>query len=234
MTTALRVIGLVFAATAVAGAETRTWTFEKSGKTVEADVAGFTDNAVTLKEAGGKTVSVPIAYLSKGDQVYLAAEQAKQWKEVEVVKLDASTSLNRYRKCTVRGTGADGETYIERLPASVQSVLEDRNRQAAPIAALTRQIDDQKRAVQEDKAALPPKGPLNRAQRRVAAAQRGQVNVETSDLNGLEVELAQLQKAYDESVEKTKSQTIVRMRNTGTVYKTLPLWQCFDPQKPQQ
>ena len=68
--------------------------------------------------------------------------------------------------------------------------------------------------------------------RRAAAAQRGQLNAAASDLNGLQANLNKLQKAYDESVQKTKNQTMVRMRNTGIVYKGLPLWQCFDPRKP--
>jgi SLA1 homology domain 1, SHD1 len=227
-------LALMLAATAVAGAEMRTWTFEKSGKTLEAEAAGFTDNAVTLKEADGKTVSVPIAYLSKNDQAYLASAQAGQWKEVEVVKLDASTAVGRYKKCTARGAGVDGDIYIERLPASVVSVLQTRNQQAAPIDELSKEIEARKHGVQDDKAALPDKGPKSRAQRRAAKAQRAQVNVETSDLNGLQVNLDKLQKEYDASVAKTKSQTVVRMRNTGVVYKSLPLWQCFDPQKQQQ
>ena len=232
MKTQLRVMSLLLAATAVAPAEMRTWTFEKSGKTVEAEAAGFTDDAVTLKEADGKTVSVPIAYLSKSDQAYVATAQAGQWKEVEVVKLDASTAVGRYKKCTARGAGVGGEIYIERLPASVVTVLQTRNQQAAPIDELSKQIEAKKRGVEDDKAALPGKGSMNRAQRRAAKAQRGQVNVETSDLNALQANLDKLQKTYDESVAKTKSQTVVRMRNTGVVYKNLPLWQCLSPQKP--
>lgn len=226
--------GITIVATAVVAADMRTWTFEKTGKTFEAEVAGFTDNAVTLRETSSRTVSVPIAYLSKSDRLYLAGEQAKQWKTVEVLKLDASTSIGRYKKCKVQGAGTGGEIYIERLPGSVQVVLLERNRQAAPIAALSNEIDARKQAVQEAKVGVPTKNVKGRAKRREAARQRGQVNVEASNVNGLEANLAKLQKSYDESVQKTRNQTLVRMRNTGVIYKGLPLWQCFDPQKPRQ
>ena len=233
MNVELRIIGSLLVLATSAAAEMRIWTFEKSGKTLEAEVAGFTDDSVTLKDVGGKTVSVRIAYLSKSDRAYLAMEKAKQWTEVEVLKLDASTAIGRYRKCVARGTGVNGEIYIERLPVPVLTVLQDRNRQAAPIAQLSSQIESRKRAVQEAKSAVPTKGGGAYGQRRAAAAQRSQLNVETSDINGLEVNLARLQKAYDESVQKTKHQTVVRMRNTGIIYQGLPLWQCVEPRKPQ-
>ena len=233
MKTKLCVIAVLVAATSWTRAEVRTWTFQQSGKTVEAELAGFIDNSVTLREANGKTVSVPIAFLSKGDRQYLAGHLAQQWKDVEVVKLDASTAIGRYKKCKVQGTGINGDVYIDRLPASLITVLQTRNQQAAPIEALSKEIEAQKQAVQEAKAGTPSKGLKGRAKRRAAAKQRGQVNAEASNVNALEVELARLQKSYDESVAKTKHQTTVRMRNTGVVYKGLPLWQCFDPGKPQ-
>jgi hypothetical protein len=233
MKTELRVMGLILAATAVAAAEMRTWTFEGSGRTMEGEVAGFTGTAVTLKGVDGKTVSVPIAYLSRSDRTYLAREQAKQWKEVEVVKLQSVESAGRYKKCTVHGASVSGEVYIELLPRSVEAILQERNRQAGPIADLSAQIESQNQVVQEAKAAAPTKGSRNRAYRRAAAAQRSQANVEASNLNALQANLAKLQKAYDDSVQKTKSQTVVRMRNTGIVYKKLPVWECFEPQKSQ-
>ena len=222
-----------FAALALSGAEMRTWTLEKSGKTLEAQVAGFSDNAVTLKEANGRTVSVPLAYLSKGDRQYLVTERSQQWKEVDVIKLDASTALGRYKKCRVQGEGAASEVYIERLPASVISVLQARNQQAAPVEALAREVEAQKKAVQAAKSGVSATDTKTRANRRQAARERGQVNVEASNVNAREAELARLQKTYDESVAKTRHQTQVKMRNTGAMYKGLPLWQCFEPGKPQ-
>jgi hypothetical protein len=233
MKTVLRVMGLLLAAAAVAVAEMRTWTFEGSGRTMEGEVAGFRGKDVTLKGVDGKTVSVPIANLSWGDRTYLAREPARQWKEVEVAKLDVAGSAGRYKKCTVHGASVSGDIYVELLPRSVETILQDRNKQAAPIAELSAQIENQNRAVQEAKGAAPTKGARNRVYRRAAAAQRAQVNVETSNLNALRAEQAKLQKAYDDSVQKTKSQTVVRMRNTGTLYKKLPVWECFDPRDPQ-
>ena len=55
MNSGFRVIGVLLAATAVAVGETRTWTFEESGKTVHGEVIGFTGAAVTLRGADGKT-----------------------------------------------------------------------------------------------------------------------------------------------------------------------------------
>lgn len=229
----LRVMGLLLAATSLAAAEMRTWTFQKSGKTLEGEVVGFAGKAVTLKGTDGKTVSVPISYLTNSDRAYLEAERARQWKEVEVAKLDNAGYAGTYRKCTVHGDGVNGEVYIEHLPRSVELVLQDRLKQAAPIAELSDQIEAQKRVVQEARADTPTTTPRNRAYRRAAAAQRGQLNVETSNLHGLEANRAKLQKAYDDSVQKTRKQTFVRMRNTGVVYKGLPVWECFDPRNPQ-
>ena len=229
----LRVTGFLLAATALAAAEMRTWTFQKSGKTIEGEVVGFAGKAVTLKGVDGKTVSVPISYLAGSDRAYLEAERGKQWKEVEVAKLDNARSTGSYWKCTVHGEGVNGQVFVERLPRSVEVILQARLKQAAPITELSEQIEIQKRAIQEAKAAIPTKTPRNSAYRRAAAEQRGQLNVETSNLHGLEANRDKLQKAYDDSVQKTRKQTFVRMRNTGVVYKGLPVWECFDPRNPQ-
>ena len=136
----LRMIGLLLTATAVAGAEMRTWTFEESGKTVQGEVLGFTGDAVTLKRLDGKTFSVPVAYLTETDRVFLVAERAKQWKEVEVLKLEGEESSGRYKKCTAHGQGVNGEVLVQRLPAAVEAVLNARNQQAAPILVLSNRI----------------------------------------------------------------------------------------------
>src|SRR3974390_2373043 len=112
----LWIIGMLLAATVVARAEMRTWTFEESGKTIQGEVVGFAGEAVTLKGDDGKTRFVPIAYLTASDRSFLVAERAKQWKEVEVVKLESEESGRRYKKCSVRGQGVNGEILIERLP----------------------------------------------------------------------------------------------------------------------
>jgi hypothetical protein len=231
MSTGLSVVVLL-AATAVAAAEMRTWTFEESGKTLEGEVVGFAGDAVTLRRADGRTNFVPIAYFMISDRVYLAAERAKQWKEVEVVKLEDAASSGRYKKCSVRGKDVNGEVFIERLPSSVEVVLKNRSQQDAQITNLTAQIAIQNRAVQQAKAAIPAGASGNRAYRRAVAAERAQVDRASKDLKNAQANLAKLQKSYDDSVKKTKDQTTVKMRNTGVVYKALPVWECNDSRKP--
>ena len=233
MHSGLRIIGILLTATAVAGAEMRTWTFEESGKTIQGEVVGFAGEAVTLKGDDGKTRSVPIAYLTASDRSFLVAERAKQWKEVEVVKLEGDASARRYKKCSVRGQGVGGEILIERLPQSVEAILNARNQQAAPISALTQQIQNENQAVQQAKASIPAGNSGNRAYRRAVGVERAQVNMADNDLKSARTNLASLQQSYDAYVEKTRNQTIVKMRNTGVRYKELAVWECFDPRKPQ-
>ena len=230
---ALLMTGLLLAATAVAGAEMRTWTFEQSGKTIQGEVAGFTGDTVTIKGDDGKVRSVPIAYLTASDRSFLVAERAKQWKEVEVVKLESDESARRYKKCSVRGQSVNGEILIERLPKAVEAVLNARNQQAAPIAALSQQIQNENQAVQQAKASIPSGSSGNRAYRRAVGLEHAEVNVADKDLKSARTNLAGLQKSYDAYVEKTRSQTMVKMRNTGVRYKDLAVWECFDPRKPQ-
>ncbi len=234
MITGLTVSSLLLVATSVAGAALRIWTFEASGKTMEGEVVGFAGNAVTLKDADGKTFSVPIAYLIESDRAYLAAERAKQWKQVEVLRLDPAGAAGRYQKCTVRGAEVNGEVYVEGLPASVQGVLNSRNQQAAPMADLSARIKSEDRALQDLKSGMPAGTSGNRVYRRAYAAQRAQANLEATDLQQARAKLAKLQKAYDDYVEKTKAQTMAKMRNTGIVYKGLPVWECFSARKPQE
>jgi len=87
--------------------------------------------------------------------------------------------------------------------------------------------------VQEAKASIPPRASRNRVYRRAYAAERAQINLEAQDLNKARANLAKLQKSYDDYVQQTKHQTMVKMRNTGVDYKGLPLWECFDARRPQ-
>jgi hypothetical protein len=233
MKNGLRVIGLLLATTAAATAETRTWTFEQSGKTMQAELVAFAGDAVTLKGADGKSVSVPVAYLSESDRAYLTAERPKQWKQIEVVKLDAAESAGRYKKCAVRGNGVNGEIFITLLPPSVEAILNNRNQQAGQITNLSNQIESENRAVQQAKAAVPSAAHGNRAYRNTVAAERTQVNLAANDVKNARTNLAKLQKSYDDYVKKTKDQMTVKVRNTGAAHEGLPVWQCFDPRKPQ-
>jgi hypothetical protein len=233
MNTGLRVIGLLVTATAVAVAEMRTWTFEESGKTVQGEVLGFARTAVTLKGADGKTFSVPIAYLTASNRTYLAAERAKQWKEVEVFRLDGEESGGRYKKCTVHGEGVNGQILIQSLPSAVEAILNARNQRAAPIAALSQQIKNENQAVQQAKASIPTGSSGYGPYRQAVRVERAEVDMAAKGLKSARTNLANLQKSYDDYVEKTKSQTMVKMRNTGVLYKGLAMWECFDPRKPQ-
>ena len=226
-------IGLLLAATAVAAAETRTWTFEQSGKTVQAELIAFAGGAVQLKGTDGKTFSVPIAYLTESDRHYLAAERPKQWKQIEVLKLDAAESVGGYKKFSVKGNGVNGEIFITLLPPSVEDVLNNRTQQALQITNLSNQIESENRAVQQAKAALPSTAHGNRAYRNTVAAERAQVNLAANNVKNARTNLVKLQKSYDDYVKKTKDQTTVKVRNTGATNQGLPVWECFDPRKPQ-
>jgi SLA1 homology domain 1, SHD1 len=233
MKTGFRLIGLLLAVTAATAAESRTWTFEKSGKTMEAEVAGFTSGAVALKRPDGKTFLVPTAYLSKSDQAYLAVQRARQWKAVEVVKLYSAESAGIYKKCGVRGAAVSGDIYVERLPAGVEAILDTRNQQATQISNLTAQITGENQTVHDQKAAMPKRVGRNRAHRIAVREERAEVNLENKSIKNAQANLSSLQKSHDDYVQKTKAQTVVKMRNTGIDYKGLRIWECFDPRIPQ-
>lgn len=232
MNTELRVLGLLLAATAMALAETRTWTFEQSGKTVQADVVAIEGDTVMLRGTDGKTNSIRIAYLTASDRAFLAAERAKQWKEVEVVQLKVGESEGHYDKCIVQGKEVKGEILIARLPSSVEAILNARNQQAVQITNLSVQIQNQNLAVQQANAALPAGTSGSRAYRQAVAAERAQVNLASKQLKEKRASLAKLQKSYDDTLKKTRSQTVVKMRNTGVALKGLPVWECYDPRRP--
>jgi hypothetical protein len=230
----LSVIGLLLVAMGATAAEMRTWTFEQSGKTVQAELIAFAGDSVILKGEDGKTTSVPTAYLSAGDRDYLAAERPKQWKQIEIIKLENAESPGRYKKCKVRGTALNGEVYLQRLPPAVEAILNNRNAQATQITTLSNRIQIENHAVQQAKAALPSAAQANPVYRRTVAAERAQVNHEANDVKNSRTNLTKLQKSYQDYVTKTKEQATVKMRNTGLEFNGLPVWECFDPRKPQE
>jgi hypothetical protein len=234
MKTELRMIGLLLAATSVAMAGMQTWTFEKSGTTMKAEVVGFAGNTVTMKRADGKTFSVPIAYLTESNRVELATQKEKQWKEVEIVKLEGLKSAGRYKKCTVRGMGVNGEVLIQLLPASVEAVLNNQNQQAAQIADLSDRIENRDRAVQRADAVTPVYAGGDASYVDAVMAQRSQVNLAIVDVKQAKEDLVNLQEALTEYIDKTKTARTVKMKNTGFVYRGVPVWECADPRKPQQ
>jgi hypothetical protein len=232
MNIAPRAMGLLLVLASAAMAEVRTWTFEKPGTNIQAEVAGFTGDAVTLKRVDGKTVSVRISYLSASDRAYLIAERVKQWKQAEIVSFNGAASGSLYRRYAVRGKDVPGEVLISHLPPAVEAILNDRSRQSAQISNLTAQIEAQKGVVHEANAAAPKHAPGKRVPKRVLTAERAQADTASGDLTTLQFNLATLQRSYDESVKKTKDQTVVRMRNTGVVYQRLPVWECLGRGKP--
>jgi hypothetical protein len=82
-------IGLVLAAAVVAVGQTRTFTFEKSGKTVEGEVidVNWSMGTASLKLADGQTYSLKISYLVKDDQSYLGSVASRT--ESEKAKVNA-------------------------------------------------------------------------------------------------------------------------------------------------
>ena len=156
MKTELSVIGLLLAATVVASAEMRTWTFEKSGSTMQAEVVIFSGGSVILKRPDGQQVTVPIAYLIETNRVYLADERTKQWKEVEVVKIEGALTASGAEKiCTVRGAEVNGKILIRLLPASVVTVLNNRDAAAAQIARVSEAIKSRERTLRYADAITP-------------------------------------------------------------------------------
>jgi hypothetical protein len=232
MNTGARVIALLLILTRVAVADMRTWTFEQSGNTLRAEVAGFSGDTVSLKREDGKTVSVRISYLSEGDRAYLKTERAKQWKQVELISLNGTSSGGPYKRCTASGSGIKGEVLLRNLPPSVEAVLNKRSEQTTQISNLTARVEADKQALEQAKASSPSKASGNRSVRRVNAAQRAPLTKASGDLKLSEMQLREAQKSYEEALKKTKDQTTVKMRNTGLVYERLPVWECSDPRKP--
>ena len=196
------VFGLLLAATVAASAEMRTWTFEKSGKTVRGEVVGFEGDSVTLKLDDGKTFSVPTSYFIQSDRAKLASEQAHQWKEAEVVRL--VSSLSSYKKCTVKfldkRDGGETEVLIKLLPPSVEAVLNERDRMVARAAE------------------------LHKSERWVRV--EGIDGSVTEQGYNVSQEHVRLEKALREYGYKTKQSRVVVIKRTGLSYQGLPVWEC--------
>jgi hypothetical protein len=187
-----------------------------------------------MKLPDGKTVSVPIVYLVESNRTDLAAERARQWKEVEVVELKGVMSAGRYKKCTMQGKEVSGEVLIQLLPASVEAILNSRNQQAAQIADLSDRIENRGRAVRRADAVTPVGAGGDPASVDAVMAQRNQVNLAIVDLDDANANLVKLQAAYADYIDKTRTARTLKMKNTGFVYQGLPVWECADPRKPQK
>jgi hypothetical protein len=87
-----------------ASAETRTFT-DNQGREIEAEVTGVSGSQVTLRLAGGKSYTIPIAKLSKADQLFV-----KVWKDLAKDAPSANEG------------GSEGNRPA--VPANVEYVLE--------------------------------------------------------------------------------------------------------------
>ena len=221
-------LAVLLAATTIAIAEMRTWNF-KSGATIEAEIVAFpTPDTVKVKCSDGKAYVLPAAYLASADRVYLAAERAKQWKEVSVDKLLGTAAAGRYKKCAVSGKDAGGNILIALLPASVEAVLNNRKQQEDQIADLSSQIQDDSSAARDAKTAAAQHG-----SRAYHNANRAQAKLATQDAAVTKASLDKLNADYADYVKKTKAATTVLMKNTGLVCEGLPVWECQTAQNRQ-
>ena len=209
----------LLAATIMASAEMRIWTF-KSGATMEAEIVAFpSPDVVKVKRSDGKVYTLPSAYLAAADRAYLETERAKQWKEVSVNKLLGT--VGPYRKCSVSGKDVGGDILIARLPAEAAAVLNNRQEQEAQIADVTSQIQNDSSVVRDAHAAATIQG--SRGYRR---ANRTQAKLATQDEASAKISLEKLKNDYAEYVKKTKATTTLLMKNTGLVSSGLPVWGC--------
>ena len=225
---ALSGLAALLAVTAAPAAEMRTWNL-KSGTRMEAELVGFPSaDKVSVKRSDGKVYTLPEAYLGDEDRVYIDTERAKQWKEVSVDKLLGTFSSGRYKKCSVSGKEVSGQVLITLLPAQVETVLNTRQQQEAQINSLNNRIQQDSTAANAANAALKRGG--NAAYRNANKAEAKTANRDESDAK-TSLDAAKTQHA--DYVKKTKATTTLRMRNTGTTYEGLAVWECQAPAKRQ-
>ena len=219
---------MLLMATAVAGAEMRTWNF-KSGATLDAEIVAFPGpDTVQVKRSDGKMAILPAAYLTDADRAYLDAERAKQWKEVSIDKVLGEVSAGRYKKCAVSGKDGGHEILVAKLPSQVETIVNNRQQQEAQITNMSSRITEDSIAARNADAAAVTGG--TRAYRN---ASRAQGNLAAKDEAAAKASLAKLKADYAEYVKKTKTSTTVRMKNTGLVYDGLPVWECqVSPKRP--
>jgi len=212
---------MLIAAATVTAAETRTLHLE-SGATLEAEIIAFpTPDTVQVKRPDGKMATLPVAYLVHADRDYVDAERAKQWKEVSIDKLLGTASAGRYKKCAVSGEYVGHLILAELLPAKVETILQNRQRQEAQITNLNNRIKQDSTVAHNANASAASGG--NRAYRN---ANRVEAKLATRDETEAKTALNKLKADYAEYVKKTKADTTVRMKNTGLVYEGLPVWEC--------
>jgi len=227
MKTGIRVAGLLVMATTVAVADMRTWTFEKTGTTMEAELVGFAGENATMKLPDGKVYTVPIAYLVASNRVYLAEQRSKLWKDVEVVKLLGEQSIGRYKRCTVRQGDIDSEILVELLPPPVEAILTLRQQQETEINNRKAMIDADNQVLKRLEAQVRDANMLSWGVHYFVRETDKQAVADQQDA------LAKLEQTHTDYVNQTKGATFVKMKDTGFIYDGLAVWECADPRKPQ-
>jgi hypothetical protein len=224
----LSVLAMLLAATAMAAAGMRTWHF-KSGATMEAEIVAFpTPETVEVKRSDGKVFTVSDVFLAEADRAYLGTERAKQWKQVSIDKVLGTESAGRYKKCMVSGQDVTGQILVAKLPAEVETVLNNRQEQEGQITNLNSRIQNDTSAAKDASAPAAKRG--SRAYRNTNKAQAG---LATQDEAATKASLVKLKADHAEYLKNTKATTTVLMKKTGVVYDGLPVWECQVSQKRQ-
>ena len=211
---------MLLAGSGIATAEMRTWNL-KSGATIDAEIVSFpTPQTVKIKRADGKVYTLQAAYLTDDDRSFLESERAKEWKEVSLDKIVGSASGGRYKKCSVSGKDVSGQILVTMLPAQVEPILAKRQQQEADIATMNGRIGQDISTTQH---ASSEPSTASRQDRKMAKAAS---TAAKQDESAAKTSLAKLQAEHDDYVKKTKSATTLMMKNTGTVYEGLQVWEC--------
>ena len=206
--------------------ESRTWNL-RSGATVSGEIIAFPNNqSVTIKQKDGKNYTLQEAYLSEDDRAFVEAERAREWKQVSIDKLLGSVSGGRYRKCSVTGTNVAGTILITLLPAQVEPILITRRQQEDQIAALQSQIQSDENVVHNANKPLPATG-----KRAARNANKAAAKTAAQDESAVKATLAKAKTDYDAYVKKTKPTTTLLMKNTGSTYEGMQVWECQAPRK---
>jgi hypothetical protein len=216
----LNALIVVLAATVAAAGELPTWHL-KSGSSVEAEIVAFPGpDTVEVKRSDGKVYTMPCAYLEEADLAYLAAERAKQWKEVSIDKLLDPAPTGRYWKCAVTGKSVPTTIMVALLPRQVEAVLKSRQQQDAQITNLNTRIQNDSKLARDANAAAARSG---RAYRK---ADKAEAKLASSDETATKANLTKLKADYAANLKKTKTVTPLKMKNTGMKCEGLPVWEC--------
>jgi hypothetical protein len=216
---------IVLTFTTGAAGDMRTWNF-KSGATLKAELVAFpSPDSVQVRQSDSKLYTLPASYLSESDQAYLATERAKQWKQVSVDRLLDTPAPGKYWKCAVTGKAVPGTVMVSSLPTQAEAVLKSRRQQELQITNLSSRIQHDSDVAHKANAAA---ARSNRAHRR---ADKAQAKLATADESAAKSNLNKLKADYAANLKTTKPTTTLVMKDTGTKFEGLPVWECQIPNK---